>query len=160
MKERMIVSSCPQCGHTFQIKRDTLVLAGDPKSDERLEQGTYFMHQCSNCKHLYYLGQPFMYYDPKRKFILLLSQQDEFGTLPKDNEIIRCKNVEQFIFCFRVLSRSLNISFVLQKKKQLEEKMHTSVSFIDYENDCLWFQNENEPIGIKVSREEVMQRKK
>ena len=94
----MIPSTCPHCGHVFQIKRDTVVIAGmNPTIDKRLNQGTYFTHECQLCHHLYYIEQPFLYRDPDKKYILLLSNQKEINNLPKDEEVIRCKNALQFL---------------------------------------------------------------
>lgn len=51
MKERMIPVTCPHCGHVFEIKRDTVVIAQmDSVARSRLDDGSYFMHQCQNCK--------------------------------------------------------------------------------------------------------------
>ena len=78
----MIPSTCPHCGHVFQIKRDTIVIAGmNPTIDKRLNQGTYFTHECQLCHHLYYIEQPFLYRDPDKKYILLLSNQKEIATI-------------------------------------------------------------------------------
>ena len=47
MKERMIPVTCPHCGHVFEIKRDTVVIAQmDSVARSRLDDGSYFMHQC------------------------------------------------------------------------------------------------------------------
>lgn len=56
MKERMIPITCPHCGHVFEIKRDTVVIAQmDSVARIRLNDGSYFMHQCQKCKSMFYL---------------------------------------------------------------------------------------------------------
>ena len=74
MKERMIPVTCPHCGHVFEIKRDAVVIAQmDRVARSRLDDGSYFMHQCQNCKSMFYLYYPFLYRDPKKKFNLVLT---------------------------------------------------------------------------------------
>ncbi len=158
MKERMIPSTCPHCGHVFQIKRDTMVIARmNPIIDSRLEQGTYFTHQCQACHKLYYLEQPFLYHDPDRKYLLILSNQEKFNNLPEDEEVIRCRNVLQFLFCYRVKSQGLNIRLVLEKKVQLEKKEGHSVRFdrYDVDNQCLWFLSNEQWKAMPLKSEEV-----
>ncbi|MDY3034704.1 MAG: CpXC domain-containing protein [Absicoccus sp.] len=157
MKERMIPSSCPYCHHTFEIKRDTVVIAGmNPKIDQRLEEGTYFTHQCSHCHKLYYLEQPFLYRDPKKKYILILSQHKHIQNLPVDEQIIHCQNALQFLFCFRVLSRNLNLRLVLHKKQQLEELTQKKARFDTYDlhSQCLWFFVDDRLMAIRLNNEE------
>ena len=59
MKEKMIYTTCPHCGHVFQIKRDTFSIAGmNSIIDQRLKEGTYFTHICQKCKQPFYLFHP------------------------------------------------------------------------------------------------------
>ncbi len=134
MKERMIPSTCPYCGHVFQIKRDTMAVAGlNPTIDSRLKDGTYFTHQCSVCHRLYHIEQPFLYHHPDLKFILILSHQKNFSNLPKDEQVIRCKNAKQFLFSYRVLCENLDLKKVVSLQKQLEVKYHEKVTFDSYD---------------------------
>ena len=56
MKERMIPVTCPHCGHVFEIKRDTVVIAQmDSVAKKRLNDGSYFMHQCQHCKNVLFI---------------------------------------------------------------------------------------------------------
>ncbi len=161
MKERMIPSTCPHCGHVFQIKRDTMVIAGmNPVIDSRLEDGTYFTHQCQVCHKLYYLEQPFLYHDPDKKYLLILSNQTKFNNLPKDEEVIRCRNALQFLFCYKVKSQGLNLSLVLKKKVQLEKKEGHYVRFDRYDekNHCLWFISQTELKAVTLKKEEKIKR--
>lgn len=157
MKERMIFSTCPNCGHVFQIKRDTVVIAGmNSVVDKRLNDGTYFMHDCQQCHHLYYLTQPFLYRDPDKKYILLLSNQEHISNLPKDETVIRCKSVPQFLFSYKVMSQQLNIHIVYQKKKALENRLEQKVKFDSYDekNQCLWFYVKNDLKAVVLSSQE------
>lgn len=153
----MIPSTCPYCGHTFQIKRDTMAIAGiNPIIDKRLNDGTYFSHKCSKCQHLYYLEQPFLYHDPNKRYILILSNMEHIPNMNKDELVIRCKNAIQFLFCYKVLSQGLNLRLVLQKKHSLEQKLHAYVDFDTYDAGCLWFKTKEELYGIRLKEAEIL----
>ena len=94
MKERMIPITCPHCGHVFEIKRDTVVIAQmDSVARKRLNDGSYFMHQCQKCKSMFYLYYPFLYRDPKKKFNLVLTQQKNIDNLSEDERVVLCHSV-------------------------------------------------------------------
>ncbi len=153
----MIYSQCPYCGHSFQIKRDTFGIARmNPTMDERLNNGTYFTHQCSQCHQLYEIEQPFLYRDPKKKYILLLTKQEHIDALPEDEEIIRCQNARDFIYCYRVKSQSLDLDLVTRKRNSLERLKQTRVWFDSYDkkNGCLWFDVKGQWAAIPLSEKE------
>ena len=157
MKERMIESVCPKCHHTFWIKRDTLIIAGiHPLVQERLEDGTYFMHRCSQCHTLYQIQQPLLYRNPEQGFILALTASTNIPSFPEEKEVIVCRSPEDFLFCFKVKEQGLNLSLVKKKKKQLEHREGCSLRFDTYDetNHCLWFLNKQKPIGIRLSLQE------
>lgn len=156
MKERIIASTCPHCGHVFHIKRDTMAVAGmNSMIDQRLHDGTYFTHLCSKCHRLYYLEQPFLYHDPDHRYILIVSDKERIPPLFKNEEGIRCKNVMQFLFCFRVMSQGLDIRLVLQKKRALETKLHQFVTFDTYNSECLWFKTRDDVVAVRLHSEEL-----
>ena len=158
MKEKMIYTTCPHCGHVFQIKRDTFSIAGmNSMIDQRLKEGTYFTHICQKCKQPFYSFHPFLYRDPVLKYILILSQQKSFESLPEDEKIIVCKNVNQFLFSYKVLSQQLNLKFIFEKKKTLENRIHHPVKFDSYDsiNQCLWFYKNQQPIALKLKEVEI-----
>lgn len=122
MKERMIPITCPHCGHVFEIKRDTVVIAQmDSIARIRLNDGSYFMHQCQKCKSMFYLYYPFLYRDPKKKFNLVLTQQKNIDNLSEDERVVLCHSVSQFLLAFKIYDQCLNPKLVLVKKKQLEK---------------------------------------
>ena len=122
MKERMIPITCPHCGHVFEIKRDTVVIAQmDSVARIRLNDGSYFMHQCQKCKSMFYLYYPFLYRDPKKKFNLVLTQQKNIDNLCEDERVVLCHSVSQFLLAFKIYDQCLNPKLVLVKKKQLEK---------------------------------------
>ncbi|MGM9948390.1 CpXC domain-containing protein [Floccifex sp.] len=150
--------TCPHCGHVFQIKRDTFAIAGmNSILDQRLQDGTYFTHVCQHCFQPFYMTYPFLYRDGKKHFILILSNQNEFSNLPENEKVIICKNVTQFLFCFKVCSQQLNLTFVLHKQKQLEKKYNTKVEFefYDEKNSCLWFTVNHEKIALVLKNYEI-----
>lgn len=144
MKERMIPVTCPHCGHVFEIKRDTVLIADmDKIAEQRLESGSYFMHQCQNCKKMFYLYYPFLYHDVNRKFNLVLTQQKKIDNLNKNEKTIICHSVTDFILAYKIYRHKLNPRIVLKKKKQLEKKLNKLVKFTCYDelNQCLWFED-------------------
>ncbi|WP_295766833.1 CpXC domain-containing protein [uncultured Holdemanella sp.] len=122
MKERMIPITCPHCGHVFEIKRDTVVIAQmDSVARIRLNDGSYFMHQCQKCKSMFYLYYPFLYRDPKKKFNLVLTEQKSIDNLSEDERVVLCHSVSQFLLAFKIYDQCLDPKLVLVKKKQLEK---------------------------------------
>ena len=117
MKERMIPVTCPHCGHVFEIKRDTVVIAQmDSVARKRLNDGSYFMHQCQKCKSMFYLYYPFLYRDPKKKFNLVLTQQKNIDNLSEDERVVLCHSVSQFLLAFKIYDQCLNPKLVLVKR--------------------------------------------
>ena len=113
MKERMIPITCPHCGHVFEIKRDTVVIAQmDSVARIRLNDGSYFMHQCQKCKSMFYLYYPFLYRDPKKKFNLVLTQQKNIDNLSEDERVVLCHSVSQFLLAFKIYDQCLNPKLV------------------------------------------------
>ena len=117
MKERMIPVTCPHCGHVFEIKRDTVVIAQmDSVARKRLNDGSYFMHQCQKCKSMFYLYYPFLYRDPKKKFNLVLTEQKSIDNLSEDEQVVLCHSVSQFLLAFKIYDQCLNPKLVLVKR--------------------------------------------
>ncbi len=160
MKERMFLFTCPNCHSQFHMKRDTLGIAGiSDLLEKRIEQGTYFTHICSHCHQPFYLEYPFIYRDPQKQFILVLSDQKMIDVKQGDEMIVRCKNVPQFLLAYRILHQQLNVELVLQKKHQLEQKLKSPCQFDRYDQDhqCLWFQCQKEWVAIKMDAQELQQ---
>lgn len=153
MKERMISVTCPHCGHVFEIKRDTVVIAQmDSVAKKRLNDGSYFMHQCQHCKNMFYLYYPFLYRDPKKKFDLVLTQNKTIDQLPEDERVVLCHSVTQFLLAFKIYDQCLNPVLVINKKKMLEKKLGHSIRFdyYDQKNGCLWF----EDVAVSLTEKE------
>lgn len=153
MKERMIPVTCPHCGHVFEIKRDTVVIGQmDILAKKRLNDGSYFLHQCQHCKKMFYLYYPFLYRDSKKKFDLVLTQKKEIENLPQDERVVICHSVSQFLLAFKIYDQNLNPYLVLSKKKRLEEKLGRVVKFdfYDSKNHCLWF----EDVAVSLNKQE------
>ena len=158
MKERMIQVTCPHCGHVFEIKRDTFVIARmNSVIDQRLEDGTYFTHVCQKCFNPFYLLHPFMYRDPIKKYIIILSNQKEFTNLPPNEKVIRTRNAKQFLLAYKVYSRQLNLKFVLAKLNQMKNKYQCNVEFMDYDDDkhCRWFKIRDEQVALILKEYEI-----
>lgn len=157
MKERMIEMTCPHCGHVFHIKRDTLAIARISENiEKRLQDGTYFYHQCNHCHHLFYMIYPFLFRDPQRKFILILSDKKEIDNLPDDELVVRCKDPEQLVFCYRVLHQQLNLKKMVHFKRQWEKKWTNKAQFDRYDplHHCLWIKVKEEYKAMILTKEE------
>lgn len=101
----------------FEIKRDTVVIAQmDSVARIRLNDGSYFMHQCQKCKSMFYLYYPFLYRDPKKKFNLILTQQKNIDNLSEDERVVLCHSVSQFLLAFKIYDQCLNPKLVLVKR--------------------------------------------
>ncbi len=149
----MIPVTCPHCGHVFEIKRDTVVIAQmDSVAKKRLNDGSYFMHQCQHCKNMFYLYYPFLYRDPKKKFDLVLTQNKMIDQLPEDERVVLCHSVTQFLLAFKIYDQCLNPVLVINKKKMLERKLGHSIRFdyYDQKNGCLWF----EDVAVSLTEKE------
>ena len=157
MKERMIETECPFCGHSFYIKRDTLVLTSmSPTIVKRLLDRTYFSHYCSKCHNLFYLTYPFMIRNPDKQYSLILTDQKHISGFNKKEKVIVVKSVPQFYLAFNLLENNLNFSIVFTKKKLLENKLSSCAWFEGYdkENHCLWFEIEGINKAVLLSKEE------
>lgn len=158
MKERMIEASCPFCGHTFYIKRDTLVISSmNPVIVSRLKDRTYFSHLCSKCHHLFYLTYPFMLKNTEKKYCLIVSDRENFEDLVDQGRVVVVKSVNAFYQAFAILEANLSFPVVLKKQKQLEARVQQSVLFESYDskNQCLWFEVGSQLLAVLLSDEEV-----
>ena len=153
MKERVFFITCPFCGHSFHIKRDTMLIHGmNGTIEKRLKEGTYFTHQCQNCKKLFYMMHPFLYRDPDKKYILILSNQEHFDNLPRDEQVVVCDKVPDFLLAYSIFSQGANPTLVLRYKKMLEKKYGKKVKFDEYdkEKEILWFLIDQDSVAIKL----------
>ena len=157
MKERMIETECPFCGHSFYIKRDTLIITTmSPLAVVRLLDRTYFSHLCSRCHKLFYLTYPLMVRNPKKRYSLLLTEQKDVSGFDPEERVVVVKNVPQFYLAFHLLENDLNFKVVLNKKKRIEDKYKKMIWFDGYDdkNHCLWFDVDGENKAVLLSKEE------
>ena len=151
MKERMFLITCPHCGHSFEIKRDTMLLHGmNATIEKRLDEGTYFTHQCQNCKRLFYMMHPFLYRDPDRKYVLILSNQEHFNNLPENEQVVVCNRVSDFLLAYKIYSQRANARIVIGLKKRLEQKYGCEIWFDSYDagQDLYWFLVRQELVAV------------
>lgn len=163
MKERLIESVCPHCQHSFWIKRDTMAIAGiHPSVEELLDQGVYFSHQCSQCKTVYYMNVPFLFRDPDKKYIIVLSDKKEISNLPKDEEVIRVQTPKEFLFVYHIKKQGLNLAMVKQIKNALEQREGKEVLYDGYDekDGCLWFLSDDQPKAIPLTPDQMQEIKK
>ncbi len=80
MKARMFEIECPSCHETFFLMRDTYYVKGmDPRAEERLLNGSYFMHRCRKCDTIFTIYHPLLFRSPK-KFNLIMSKKKQIET--------------------------------------------------------------------------------
>ena len=143
--------SCPFCGHSFHIKRDTMLIHGmDEGIEKRLADGSYFTHECQHCKKLFYMMHPFLFRDPDRKYVLILSNQESFNNLPVDEQVVVCDRVPDFLLAYKIFSQGADARVVLRVKKQLEARYEGSVVFDSYDcvKNILWFEIDKQMVAV------------
>ena len=86
MKERMFDMECPECGHSFQIRRDTLLSAGSSR-DEMIRSGAWFRHRCSRCQCVFSMVHPFLYRNHVRGYIAVLSPEGEMPDITEEKTV-------------------------------------------------------------------------
>lgn len=157
----MIEITCPVCGHVFQIKRDTLAIAGISDTiEKRLKDGTYFQHICSKCHHLFTMIYPFVFRDAQKKTSLVLSQQPTIKGFDQEEKVIRCKDADSFLLAYQALAQDLSLSLLIRKQKQWQ-KIWPNASFESYdqEHHCLWLRVQGEWKAARLTKEEEQELK-
>ncbi len=80
-----------------------------------------------------------MYRNPKKKYILLLSQLEELPDMPKGEKIIRVKNTKQFPLLYKIMKYDLDIKKVIGIRNHLKQKYECEVKLDSYQDGKLWF---------------------
>lgn len=149
MKKRIFEITCPHCGHSFFIARDTYLIK-EKKSVEydRLRQGIYFYHQCQNCHHLFELQTPLLYRDSELGFSLLLS--DHAPTSPS-SPMLWVKDTSQFKDAFSILDRSLDLKKTLPLLSYARKNFGDQARIESYDPDrqILWIEENGNRQGLK-----------
>lgn len=128
-----------------------LIQGMDEVIEKRLEEGTYFTHQCQHCKKLFYMMHPFLFRDPDRKYVLILSNQESFNNLPENEQVVVCDKVPDFLFAYKIFSQEADVRVVLRVKKQLEARYeNSSITFdsFDREKNILWFNIDHQMVAV------------
>ena len=74
---RTVEYECPYCHKTFETDIYESVNTQDDYDEvERVKSGDLFKHLCPHCHTDFLIQNQFVYHDPERKFLLLLSQED------------------------------------------------------------------------------------
>lgn len=148
MKKRVFEFTCPNCGSSFFMARDTYLIK-DAKSLEysRLKDHTYFRHQCQNRKVLFDLDYPLIYRDGKRRFSLVLAQSLPQGM---EGQVILTKSPAQFLDAFSILDLGLDprrvLPILIALRKQHGE--NTYLFDFDAKNHLIWFQSPEGPLTV------------
>lgn len=153
MQERMFEMTCPHCGHVFHIKRDTIAIAGFNQTiDDRLLDGSYFLHRCSKCQQVFTMVHPFLYRDPKKKYVCILGKKIEYQPDLRER-IFYWQDPSKFVFAIQVLHQNLDLELVLEIKEGLEKRYQKIVrlDIYDKEQGILWFYVDNQLTGYRLS---------
>lgn len=150
MKKRIFEFTCPHCGASFFLCRDTYLVREEKGAEyQRLRDGTFFVHQCQSCKKLFDLEYPLIYKDPVRGFLIINSQSRPEGL---KGQCILTRNTRQFLEAFSILDAGARLMDVLPIKKRLEALKKTACSFSGYDekSGMVWFDCRGELVGVKL----------
>ena len=163
MKERMFESTCPHCGHTFWIKRDTVCVAGiHPSLEDRLDENIFFMHHCSQCHNNYSFYHPFLYRNPDENYVIILSMQQNFDNLDPQDELYLCSSISEFEMIYRIKRQHCQVEPIKKWKQRLEELWGSEVVFDQWDenNQCLWFWVNGTMKGIALNDRQMKEIRK
>lgn len=87
---------------------------------------------------------------------MILSDKKEIDNLPDDELVVRCKDPEQLVFCYRVLHQQLNLKKMVHFKRQWEKKWTNKAKFDRYDplHHCLWIKVKEEYKAMILTKEE------
>ena len=157
MKKRIFEIECPHCHHKFMMLRDTYLIK-DPSTEDysHLKDQTFFVHHCQNCKKLFDLSYPLLYWDPQKDFSIVLTQKKEVTNLDSKKSIL-CRRPEQFLFAFQCMDLGLDLKKMLRLRKKAEDRLDRKLNLIDWDekkqaallksgNDYFWvvYEDKNE----------------
>ena len=149
MKKRLFSFTCPHCGRSFYLSRDTYLIR-DEKSTEyqRLKDGTYFMHQCQGCQQLFPLEYSLVWRDPRSSLSLICTDRNPEGF---EGNVVITRSSRQFLEAFSILDLQLPLKETLALKRRLEKEYGTRLRIVDYDaqKSILWLDKDGDLIGIR-----------
>lgn len=152
MKKRVIEFTCPRCGASFYLCRDTYLLISEGSvEDVRLDEGTFFAHQCSRCGQLFDLEYPLVVRDPQKGFTLVLADRLPEGW---QGQAVLVKNSAQLQKAYAIVSRGLPLKETLALWKYLErrEAQICRLKDVSLKDETVWFECAGRLIGIHAEK--------
>lgn len=149
MKKRLFEFTCPHCGHSFFLPRDTYLIRDETSPEyRRLKDGTYFMRQCQNCMRLFELDYPLIWRDPRQGLSLICTDGPADGF---EGKVVLTRSSRQFLEAFSILDLQLPLRETLSFKRALEREKGAALRVVDYDqsNDILWLDLQGKPLGIE-----------
>ena len=149
MKERMFDMECPECGHSFQIRRDTL-LSGGSSRDEMIRSGAWFRHRCSRCQCVFSMVHPFLYRNHVRGYIAVLSPEGEMPDITEEKTVALARDPDAFCELVRILDQGQDPDRICRIRDVVRQK--TGRSALRYEtagNGVLWFFDADGSLAIR-----------
>ncbi|WP_276890223.1 CpXC domain-containing protein [Dubosiella newyorkensis] len=152
MKARMFEIECPSCHETFFLMRDTYYVKGmDPIAEERLLNGSYFMHRCRKCDTIFTIYHPLLFRSPK-KFNLIMSKKKQIETLDENEKQFVINDPKDFIRLFRILVYEADLNVVDRLEKYLSNHGERLVEFesFDQEQGLFWFYVDHRLMAVRT----------
>lgn len=154
MRKRTFDFTCPSCGHSFSMVRDTLLLKSSAgPAYERLQQNGFFLHQCQKCRQVFPLQYPLIYRDVQKEFALVLTDQKNVKNLPEGRTVL-CRNARDFQFAFHCLDNGLDLEKMLrvQKAVSLQEGTEAELTGAIPEAETVIFRAGDRQVLIRLQR--------
>lgn len=155
MKSRLVPVNCRACGYATILKKETYAVASfDDRLKKQLYDGTYFQFQCPHCHSWTTYAHPMLYYDGRKRFVLLLNEQEQETNFQPDLFCVQVHNSDDFVEHLHILEDDFLPSQIQRIKQQLEHRYpKAQIRYDSYENDVLWFirkENQSETmIGVE-----------
>ena len=141
MKSRLVPVSCPFCAYSTMLKKETYAVASfDSRLKEQLYSGEYFRFRCPRCGQRSEYAHPMLYYDPGKRFVLLLNEENQTVRFDPDILCVQTHTAEDFKEQLHILEDGLIPEEIARIKELLLQKNPEAHYRYDcFENDVLWF---------------------
>lgn len=149
MKERLFEMECPWCGHSFHIKRDTLMNAGTGP-DEMIRSGAWFRHRCSRCRKVFSMVHPFLYRNHAKGYIAVLTTQPNLPPITEEKTVVTARDPDSFCEQVRILEDGQEPERIAGIRQALKEKTGRDMRYETCARDVLWFFDQEGSLAIRL----------
>lgn len=145
----MFEMECPGCGHSFQIKRDTLVTAGSGR-DEMIASGAWFRHRCSRCGTVFSMVHPFLYRNHAKGYIAMLSPTGSLPKITEEKQVVWARDPDAFSELVRIMENGQDPERIGQIRQVVRDKTgRSSLRFETSAGGVLWFFDADGSLAVK-----------